>query len=389
MVDDDMIDLLVTASISVGDVIDRNRPEEVTEMNVLQMRVAASSLDVLSSFWKRIRSDAPSDSDETLTKRADDQSAFIDKLLQIVSGYANSRNDSVSDSKLPGYRKIATLSYLTSALEILTNEFVYQSAKPNGKITGSNFLQKFVGSHRLLNFHDYSKSVTTQKRFVQATPNIGLKNVQDPVSLLASFPTMASHLLARDFYSIEDSFDQISCLQWLTGNKRFDKTSVVNDLADDLGTLTRLHHLMMGELRLMESWNAFLEVTAFSMYRSSGTVLSVPSRDKLSNFARDTLDSLKDNLERSSVDATYNDVDSTNIQFLGRTVSCHSDLLLFLLEIGSMSSEPLADLVESLDALTDAVSFLFDAYCPTPELHRSPASSSQLEVSLICKSDNS
>ena len=288
--------------------------------------------------------------------------------------------------KLPGYRKIATLSYLTSGLEILANEFVYQSTKPNGNITGSNFLQKFVGSRQLLDFHDYSRSVTTQKCFVDAAPNIGLKNIQDPASLLASFPAVASHLLARDFYSIEDSFDLDSCLEWLTGNRRLDKTSLVNGLAEDLGTLTRLHHLMMGELRLMESWNAFLEVTAFSMYRSSGGVFSGPSRDKLSNFARDTLDSLKENLERSSVDSTNNYVDSSNMQFLGRMISCHSDLLLFLLEIGSMSSAPLADLVESLDALTDAVSFLFDVFCPTPD--QSPAASSQLEVSLICKSDN-
>ena len=85
MVDDDMINLLVTASLSVGDVIDRNRPEEVTAMHVLKMRVAASSLDALSSFWKRSRSGVPTDSNEALTKRADSQSAFIDKLLQIVS----------------------------------------------------------------------------------------------------------------------------------------------------------------------------------------------------------------------------------------------------------------------------------------------------------------
>ena len=135
-----------------------------TEGSILQMRMAAGCLNVLSALWKNTRflssQGTTTTSDQvgsSLLKEVDRQSSsFISDLVQFVSEYVNSNNlDEIIDiSKETEFGRVSTISFVTSAFEILANAHIYESSKEKGATTSSmatsDILSKFAKSRRLL-----------------------------------------------------------------------------------------------------------------------------------------------------------------------------------------------------------------------------------------------
>ena len=345
-----------------------------TEGSILQMRIASGCLNVLSALWKTTRILSQGKTSDTvgsaLLKEVGGQlSSFVPDLVQLVSDYANSKNleDRIVISNSTEFGRVSTMSFLTSALEILADAHVYESSEEgsSNRATLDDVLTKFLKSRRLLRSNNYALSAKSAKHIWEIDRHVGLQE-QDPLSLLSSFPALASNMLPNDFYQRENSFDLDSLSRWLASIRGEDESSedfcIIRDALDKASLL---HHLTKAELYLMESWKKFLEIAVFRVYFSNGCVITGSTLQIIKNLTMDTLNSLRDNLSGGASAQT-----EFSTSFMSREIcamsSCLGDLLLFQLEIGAFDLLPLDQLLEIARALAEATKSLQDVACPEP-----------------------
>jgi hypothetical protein len=354
-----------------------------TEGSILQMRMASGCLNVLSALWKTTRVLFQGKTSDTvgsaLLKEVGGQlSSFVPDLVQLVSDYANSKNleDRIVISNSTEFGRVSTMSFLTSALEILANAHVFESSEEGGNnaATLDDVLTNISKSRRLLRSNNYALSATSSKHILEIDRHVGLQE-RDPLSLLSSFPALASNLQPNDFYQRENSFDLHSLSRWLASIGGEDESSeefcIIRDALDKASLL---HHLTKAELYLMDSWKKFLEIAVFRVYFSNGCVIAGSTLQILKNLTLDTLYSLRDNLSGGASAQT-----EFSTSFMSREIcamsSCLGDLLLFQLEIGAFDLLPLGELLEIARALAAATKSLQDVACPEPtdeadQIHR-------------------
>jgi len=346
-----------------------------TEGSILQMRMATGCINVLSALWKSTRTVSQGKTSDKvasiLLKEVDEQlSSLVPDMVELVSDYANSKNleDRIEISNATEFGRVSTISYLTSALEILANADIYESSKEgknNGRGVTADILTKFSKSRRLLRSNNYALSALSTKEICEIVKHVGLEE-QDPLFLLSSFPALASNLQSDDFYKRENAFDLHSLAQWLANvsdDTTDDSSEELSIIRDALDKASLLHHLTEAELHLMESWKNFLEIAVFKVYVSNGFVITGSTLNILKNLTMDTLYGLRDNLSGGA---------SAQTQFLGSFMSreicdmssCLGDLLLFQLEIGAFDLLPLDELLDVTKALAEATKSLQDVACP-------------------------
>jgi len=334
-----------------------------TEASILQIRMAAGCMDVLSALWKNTRFLSQGTSDQvrsSLTKEADRQSSFILELVEFVSDYTNSKNldARITISNETELGRVSTMSFMTSAFEVLANAHVYDASKEGDTNTAtSNILLGFVQSRRLLGSKNFQMSVASTKQIWKIAKHFGLKQ-EEPLSFLSSFPATSSNLQPHDFYLKENSFNMSSLAQWLVGTGMVDvkNNDLMNDMNDELDKASLLHHLSASELHLMESWKYFLEIAVYKykMYSSNDCTITGSSLQILDVLALDTLHSLNANLHDAVTAQAGVSVDFM-IEEIFQMSSCLSDLLLFLLEFGAFNSLPLEELIEISKVLAQAM----------------------------------
>jgi hypothetical protein len=381
---------LIEGALYAPNVLDLKGSQEIfaTEGSIIQMRMAAGCLSVLSALWKNTRLLSKGTSDQvrsSLTKEADRQTSFISDLVQFVTDYANSTSldERIPISNETEFGRVSTMSFMTSAFEILANAHVYDASKEGVTNTAtSDILMGFVHSRRLLGSKNYKMLVASTKQIWKIAKHFGLKQ-KEPLSFLRSFPATASNLQPNDFYLRENSFNLSSLSHWLAGIGRtcvVENDDVMNDMNDELDKASLLHHLCESELRLMESWKHFLEIAVYKVYSSNDCIITGSSLQRLNSLALETLRSLKDNLHGAAAAQTGFPID-----FMSREIcqmsTCLSDLLLFLLEIGAFDSLPLEELLEISGVLSKAMESRQDISFPqqAEEHHRN----GDLEVSKV------
>ena len=355
---------LIEGALYAPNVLDLEGSQDIftTEGSIIQMRMAAGCLSVLSALWKNTRLLSKGTSDQvrsSLTKEADRQSSFISDLAQFVTDYANSTSldERIPISNETEFGRVSTMSFMTSAFEILANAHVYDASKEGvTNAATSNILVGFVHSRRLLGSKNYKMLVASTKQIWKIAKYFGLKQ-KEPLSFLRSFPATASNLQPNDFYLRENSFNLSSLSHWLAGIGRtavVENDDLMNDMNDELDKASLLYHLCESELRLMESWKHFLEIAVYKVYSSNDCIITGSSLQRLNSLALDTLRSLKDNLHGAAAAQAGFPAD-----FMSREIcqmsTCLSDLFLFLLEIGAFDSLPLEELLGISGALSKAM----------------------------------
>ena len=390
---------LVEGALYAKKVLDLSGSSDIftTEGSILQMRIASGCLNVLSALWKTTQILSQGKTSDTvgsaLLKEVGGQlSSFVPDLVQLVSGYANSKNleDRIVISNSTEFGRVSTMSFLTSALEILAEAHVYESSGEgsSNRATLDDVLTKFLKSRRLLRSNNYALSAKSAKHIWEIDRHVGLQE-QDTLSLLSSFPALASNLQPNDFYQRENSFDLDSLSQWLASIGGEDGSSedfcIIRDALDKASLL---YHLTKAELNLMESWKKFLEIAVFRVYFSNGCVITGSTLQILKNLTMDTLNSLRDNLSGGAFAQT-----EFSASFMSREICsmsiCLGDLLLFQLEIGAFDLLPLDQLLEIARALAEATKSLQDVACPEPtdeadQIHRLEIYCSHQQTLLSC-----
>jgi len=360
---------LVEGALFAPEVLDLSGTQDIfsTEGSILRMRMAAGCVNVLSALWKNIRFlSQGTTSDQvgsSLRKEIDRQSAFVSKLVQYVSEYANTDNldKRIDVSNETEFGRVSTMSFMTSAFEILANAHMYESSKEGEATTPtSHILTKFLKSRRLMKAENYVMSVTSTKQIWEIAKYAGLKQ-QDPISLLSSFPAASSNLQTNNFYLKENSFDLSSLARWLTciGDANMENDEYLNDA---LSKASLLHHLTASESSLMEAWKQFLEIAVFNVYYSNGCVITGSNLKILKNMTLDTLFSLRDNLAAGAAAQT-----GFSTHFMSREIcqmsSYLGDLFLFQLEIGAFDLLPLDELLIIVKAISESMKSLQDVAC--------------------------
>ena len=257
---------------------------------------------------------------------------------------ANAQNfdERIPVSNETEFGRVSTMSYMTSAFEILANIHIYDSSRESK----TNAATSKILSRRLLGSKNYKMLVANTKEIWNVAKHFGL-SPNEPFSYLASFPSTSSNLQRNNYYLRENSFDLSSLLDWFAniGMVDVENDALMNDVNDELEKASLLHHLTASELFLMESWKHFVEIAVYKMYSSNDYVISSSCLQILDELALDTLKGLNKNLDGAVVSQLEV---STNFMYkeIFRMSSCLSDLLLFLLEIGAFGSLPLQELVE-------------------------------------------
>ncbi|VEU44435.1 unnamed protein product [Pseudo-nitzschia multistriata] len=365
-----LVDKLVEGALFAPGVLDLSGSQAIfsTEGSILRMRMAAGCASVLSTLWKNIRflsqGTASDKEGSSLWKEVDRQSVFISKLVEFVSQYANTDNldKRIDVSNETEFARVSTMSFMTSAFEIITNAHVYESSK-EGQATSSttDVLKKFSKCRRLIRAENYSMSVRSTKEIWEIAKDAGLKQ-QDPAALLSSFPAVSSTLQPNNFYRKENSFDLSSLAKWLKciGGAEMDDDDYINDALDKASLL---HHLTASESSLMEAWKHFLEIAIFNVYYSNGCVITGSNMQILKNMTLETLFSLNDNLASGAAAQT-----GSSTPFMSREIcqmsSSLGDLFLFQLEIGAFDLLPLDELLKIATALSESMKSLQDVSCP-------------------------
>jgi hypothetical protein len=354
---------LIEGALYAPNVLDLKGSQDIfaTEGSIIQMRMAAGCLSVLSALWKNTRLLSKGTSDQvrsSLTKEADRQSSFISDLVQFVTDYANSTSldERIPISNETEFGRVSTMSFMTSAFEILANAHVYDASKEGVTNTAtSDILMGFVHSRRLLGSKNYKMLVASAKQIWKIANHLGLKQ-KEPLSFLRSFPATSSSLQPNDFYLNENSFNLSSLSHWLAGIKMtvVENDDLMNDMNDELDKASLLHHLCESELRLMESWKHFLEIAVYKVYSSNDCIITGSSLQRLNSLALDTLRSLKDNLHGAAAAQAGFPTDFMSKEICQMS-TCLSDLLLFLLEIGAFNSLPLEELLDISGVLSKAM----------------------------------
>jgi hypothetical protein len=382
MLNADLLDILVKASLLARDVLDLTGTSGVmtTDLSILRMRVSASALSTLAAFWKTARTTNPSESGDAgslLIKLTDGNSSFVTALTRIVSDYANADSLEERLSSEAERGRVSMVSFMTSALEIMRLDLVHKLSKPNGGTVASDLLEGFAQSSPFLKFETFDFSATSTSAFCNAA--IYIEKV-DPISILYSFPAISSSMLSKDFYANENMFDLASALQWLD-DLHVMETPNDGSLGEKLSKFSVSHSLVLCDLRVMEAWRKFLEVVAMGVYRSNENSITGSSLDILSSMADDAVTNLKDNLKVVSI-SQNNALPSSAYSDVLLMTGTLCDILLFLLELGAFSLLPRQDLIHRLNLLTDAMDLLFDVACPEHTEH-STVVDNHLDVS--CK----
>ena len=372
---------LVEGALYAKTVLDPTGSKDIfaTTGSILRMRMASGCLHVLAALWRTARNlGKTSDAVGTaLVNEIEGQlSKFVPDLVRLVSEYANSPDleDRIAVSNETEFGRASTLSFLTAAMEILAHAHVYESSG-DGDCGASaatfDVLAKFASSRRLLRSNNYALSVTSTKQIWDIVRHAGLQE-QDPVSILSSFPAMASNLQPGDFYRRENSFDLRALARWLASIEEDRSDEELDIVRDALEKASLLRHLTTAELDLLESWKTFSEIAIFQMYRANGCVVTGSSLAILKNLTMDTLHALRENLSGGASAQTEFSAPFMNQEICAMS-SCLGDLLLFQLEIGAFDLLPLDELLEIARSLTEATKSLQDVACPVPtvDAHRS------------------
>jgi len=345
-----------------------------TDGCILQVRIASGCLNVLSTFWNTTRilskGKATDTTESNLRKEMDRQSSsFILELGKFVTNYANSNNleDRIAISNATELGRVSAMSYVTSALEILANSHVYESFKENPNTAATlGILTGFSKSTRLLQSNTYALAVMSTKDILEIGRNLRLQD-QSVVSLLSSFPALASNIQPDDFYRRENAFDTYSLARWLTCIRNVgddDSNEDFEIIYNAVEKASLLQHLTTAQLHVMKSWKKFQEIVVFKVHYSNDGVITGPNLDILKNLTIDTLYILQDNLSGGASAQT-----EFSTPFMSQEIcamsNCLGDLLLFQLEIGAFDRFPLEELLNIARALATATGSLQDVACPT------------------------
>ncbi|KAL3924430.1 MAG: hypothetical protein SGILL_001052 [Bacillariaceae sp.] len=382
VLEDTMWDLLWKTSLQAKQVLNLSGTGEVlaSGADVMSMRVSGACMGVLASVWKVARRTSQTnisteDGGFSFKRLTDDPEKFITEVADVVSSYANSeKHDGRISLTTEGESgRIGMMLFMSSALEVLAIEFASDQSE---KLSTSALLDKFVRSRRFVELQALSISLNVNAEFCRFAMESNLQTC--PIALFRSFPSTSSSSLSKDFYRHENGFDLRTCFQWLTDSTGPDwSTDPV--AAKMLRKVTPPNLLASSELILMESFNSFLEIVAYDIYRKNDRMVPASSQQVLMYLARDILKGLVLNLrvvcEKMSVQTSF-DEDETVV----RMTSSLGKLLLFLVELGAFNLMPSEEVLDIVSEVAKAMDYLHNCMCP-PAMSKGGTSNSAVEVS--------
>lgn len=359
---DSLLDLLVTTASSKPPSIlqvGEHGNTFSTESSVLQMRFASASMEVLSSIFESTESivtNSAKDLSPVVSKYCTPQCMFVTTLIKIISDFTNLDDVAASSSDNAGSLdrgKISIFLFVKSALSFIKTAFV-SDEQPGANRTIESYLLKDEICPRIFYFlPSFSRYLQSQTFFGSAIRKAGLS--QNPAEVMFSFPSTASSLLAKDYYSIENHLDEQSLCRWFAAMRAecLEERTVTLEMVVD--ELSRLHGLLIGELCVLESWVCLLEIAAHESYYRHDYTLTPSIAESLMLNAECALESLRKNLHIASEIVRKGTTATTVIVRMSKSLC---QLLQFLLELGALNSMSLNGLSRCLSLATDAMESL-------------------------------
>jgi len=332
--------------------------------SILQMRLAAGAVTVLSAVWTSARSMTPGPSGSAsarLGKLVDDKASFVADLLLAVMEYS-SAND--IESKIPPsteseYARCAVATFMSRSLDILATEVAYYRCNRQNRNAALETALKgsFFQPQRFTSFNGFKYSAVSTVNFA----SMGFDRLQSltrPRMLLDCFPTTSTWQSSHDAYVLENTFDVGAARKWLS------EISQQEDVAIE-GSLSRLsvtHQFAVCDLRLISSWKRLAESLVHFHNEEKVQASNGPNVGRLLVLAKDTLYALHLNIgaiNEAQVEVSEDFMQASSNE-MAKTLT---ELFLFFLEMASqdeattglLDDDDLLDLLELLAKTSEMV----------------------------------
>ncbi|KAL3940113.1 MAG: hypothetical protein SGBAC_005274 [Bacillariaceae sp.] len=332
------------------------------DSSILQMRLAAGAVTVLSAVWTSARSMTPGPSGSAsarLGKLVDDNASFVADILLAVMEYssANDIESKIPPSTKSEYARCAVASFMSRSLDILATEVAYYRSNRDNRNAALEAALKgsFFQPQRFTSFNGFKYSAVSTVHF----GSMGFGRLQSlttrPRMLLDCFPTTSTWQSSQDAYALENTFDVGAATKWL---------SQISQQEDDAieGSLSRLsvtHQFAVCDLRLISSWKRLAEaLVLFNTEEKAQPSNTGPNAGRLVVLAKDTLQALHLNIgaiTEAQVEVSEDFMQASSSQ-MAKTLA---ELFLFLLEMASQDEAALGifdrdDFLDLLELLAKA-----------------------------------
>lgn len=336
-----------------------------SDTSILQMRLAAGAVTVLSAIWTSARSmtRGPSGSaSERLAQLVDGEASVVFDLLSTVMEYSNA-ND--IESKIPSckaseYARCAVETFMSRSLDILATEVGYyrtNRTNRNSKLEQA-FNESLFQPQRFTSFNGFQYAAFSTSNFA----SMGFDRLQintRPRALLDCFPTVSTWQSSQDSYALENTFDVESAKIWLSEvSQRED-----DEIESILSRLSVTHQLAVCDLRLISSWKKLAEaLVLFHVEEKERANTEGPNAERLVILAKNSLQALHLNIgaiNEAQVEVSE-DFMQSNCNQMAKALT---ELFLFFLEMASqdqatsrfLDSDELSDLLELLANTSEMV----------------------------------